>query len=726
MTNRFLSRPIESVVFQLEEKDGQNRLRFRASDTEWSYRYWGAVRMDVAGIDLKRIGSPSGVPFLVDHIQNERYSDKTAEDFHHGYIFNGEVVDDVLYLDVEFNTDSGSIEFYEKIKKGERRGGSIGLHNEFETALEATGRIVDERPELGLVYTRSELVEFSSVLVPQQADTGVVFDQGGDGKMFFLPANQITYEQEFMSRSKPEPETEPVMTQTATKTDPPADPEAITPAPEAQFAIGDPPPEGAMPPQLQRSQPADHIPQILKFAAENDCGDFAVKFMQSEPSGTYQSFLERFAVRKTATDDLAKDDPPEFTSETIWAADVLQKIHTQPFGRALATRLGEDRDYHIEFMAGYAGAEKLGSSDRRTAEHKAALEVSWSHKFQESGRFQAFPPELLATPEGAPDIAGQSWFVPTGRLVGDESGESFALDSYSVRDVMPRSVPDDLYMNKVVARTPVMGLVNRRAFNAPTVRVRKETTKPSLTEIVPGYIGSAIRSTEVTAGAASTAVYGHVDVEPRLLYMYIDVPNITLMLQGDQLRRDLENSAIEQVGSASDKFIVQELQDSATSNATAITAAVLNATGVGSGEALLEAIGGAAKLVQDANYRMMNGAYISGTSLRLRLLAKADGSGGGERIISDVGGIDKEIDYVRGLGRLIWSTQLAAGGASNQAKAWQAYFGALQNFVFGTWVATRMWMSTHDPLLTRINMNALIGGVMTREDAGTKVTVTTA
>ena len=176
MKNQFLSRPIESVVFQLEEEDGKRRLRFRASDNEWSYRYWGAVRMDVAGIDLKRIGSTAGVPFLVDHIQNERHSDKTAEDFHHGYVFNSEVVDDVLYLDVEFNSDEKSGDLYEKIKKGERKGASIGLHNEFETDLEPTGRVVDERPELGLVYIKSELTELSTALVPQQADTGVVFD----------------------------------------------------------------------------------------------------------------------------------------------------------------------------------------------------------------------------------------------------------------------------------------------------------------------------------------------------------------------------------------------------------------------------------------------------------------------------------------------------------------------------------------------------------------------
>ena len=211
MSSLFLTRPVEGEVFQLEEEEGKRRLRFKASTNEWSYRYWGAVRMDVAGIDLKRIDLASGVPFTYDHEVSSRWSDRTPEDYHHGYVFNGELADDLLYLDVEFHDDPKSIDAYETIRKKKRRGCSIGLHNDFETAVEPTGRMIDDRPELGLVYTKSELVHFSSVLVPQQSDTGVVFDQGGDDQKFFLPLNQIRYEQEIFSRTELKPETEPEM-----------------------------------------------------------------------------------------------------------------------------------------------------------------------------------------------------------------------------------------------------------------------------------------------------------------------------------------------------------------------------------------------------------------------------------------------------------------------------------------------------------------------------------
>ena len=744
MNELFYGTIVEGEVFAA---DLPRTLNYRAATSEWSYRPWGAVRLDAERIDLRRIESASGAPFLLDHRRSSAYTDDEPEEFHIGNVVSGSAADGVLNLVVECFDNPTGLKYYEAISKGERKGGSIGIGNDYETALEFTGRTLEDgRQEKGLVYVKTTLMEFSSVLVPQLDDTGVAMSS--DELMYSVFSGvQISYEQKQLSSSESESESEPSSeTRKGIVMDPAellAERNRITEYAQSHdcgdlaFKFVSENPEGNYLQFLESlgssvvddssgasPAPVGERERILSYGADNDAVEFAVQFTRDEPDGDYATFLERFTVHQRESGALSGDDGPE-VPETGWAAGVLQKMHKEPFRDALATRLSEDRSYHMEFMAGYAAMGPRDVSDRRRAEHRASLEIAWSNRFMETERHQAFPDLLMAKGEDEPDNA-VSWFMPTHDLVGGEDGENFALDSYSVRDILPTTIADDLYMSKVVARTPIVGRVDRRRFNAPTVRIPKETAKPTITKINLGLTEGSVQSAETGGLVATSQSLGHQDIQPHLIAMTVNIPNSILMLQGELARRRLEDSALEQLGSYLDDFVVKGLQSSAVTNATAIPAATLNATGVGSGEALVEALGGASKKVLDRNYRGLNGTYVSGTSLRLRLLSRSDGSGGGRRILDDGDNQQQEIDTVRGLGDLLWTTQLAAGGAANQDKEWQFYYGALRKYLLGMWVVTRMWVSRHDALETAVHMNGLVGGAMTAEDSGTKGTVTSA
>ena len=401
----------------------------------------------------------------------------------------------------------------------------------------------------------------------------------------------------------------------------------------------------------------------------------------------------------SAIEAMASGETPQEWAKRMSSVWIQDKPHQHNLE---AARANTGNEYNLDRMVRYVAAKSTGrSANIQRAEATAAKEVEFARSYD----VDKLPP----------DLAGNGELVPTSAIVGDKNIRMAATDTFSVDDVVPTDVLYGDYLEALIARTPILGLVNRRAVSAAVLHIPRVSSPPAVTERSLGINTGATVSGELTDPTDTDITIDHVALEPNALALNMGIGRPAALLTDGWLNSTTQDVIREQIANKLEETVVQGGQGQTGANGVAVTNAQYDASDLAGAIAIREILMNARGAVAKANISLLNGALVMGQDLYDHLAARPTHAGGGRYIIEN-GMVDTM--------RVIPSNQLAVGGANNQPASKQAAYAAWGHSTLATWDVTRIWTSEEKTMTLRLHMLMLYIWVAHYPKAFTKITVT--